>query len=64
VHLSRILCDSGGGFCVWPQVAALVVCFVSASILNVLRSQMKFRLKAAGLPVKWFMMPWDDIRMW
>jgi len=45
-------------------VAALVVCFVSASVLNVLHFQMKFRLNAVGLPVKWFMMPWDDFRMW
>jgi hypothetical protein len=45
-------------------VAALVVCFVSAGILNVLHFRMKFRLKAAELPVKWFMMPWDDFRMW
>lgn len=45
-------------------VAALVVCFVSAGILNVLHFRMKFRLRAAGLPVKWFMMPWDDLRMW
>jgi len=45
-------------------VAALVVCFVSAGILNVLHFQMKLRLNAAGLPVKWLMMPWDDFRMW
>jgi hypothetical protein len=45
-------------------VAAFVVCFVSASILNVLHFQMKFRLRGAGLPVKWVMMPWDDFRMW
>jgi hypothetical protein len=44
--------------------AALVICFASAGILNVLHFQMKFRLKDAGLPVKWFMMPWDDFRMW
>ena len=45
-------------------VAACVVCFVSAGILNFLHFQMKFRLRDAGLPVKWFMMPWDDFRMW
>ena len=45
-------------------VAALVVCFVSAGVLNALHFRMKFRLLAAGLPVKWFMMPWDDFRMW
>jgi hypothetical protein len=45
-------------------IVALVICLVSASILTVLHFQMKFRLEAAGLPVKWFMMPWDDFRMW
>jgi hypothetical protein len=44
--------------------AALVICFVSAGILNVLHFRMKFQLQAAGLPVKWFMMPRDDFRMW
>ena len=45
-------------------VAAIVVCIVSASVGNVLHFQMKFRLVAAGLPVKWFMLPRDDFRMW
>jgi Gpi18-like mannosyltransferase len=45
-------------------VAAFVVCLASASVVNVLHFQMKFRLKAAGLKVKWFMLPWDDFRMW
>lgn len=45
-------------------IIALVVCLVSASILTMLHFQMKFRLESAGLPVKWFMMPWDDFRMW
>jgi hypothetical protein len=45
-------------------IAAIVVCFVSVGVLNVLHFRMKFRLMAAGLPVKWFMMPWDDFRMW
>jgi hypothetical protein len=45
-------------------VAAIVVCIASASIGNVLHFQMKFRLVGAGLPVKWFMMPLDDFRMW
>jgi hypothetical protein len=37
---------------------------VSAGIVTVLHFQMKFRLDAAGLPVKWLMTPWDDFRMW
>jgi hypothetical protein len=45
-------------------IAALVVCVLSASTLTVLHFQMKFRLEAAGLPVKWLMMPSDDFRMW
>jgi|HubBroStandDraft_6_1064221.scaffolds.fasta_scaffold114920_2 hypothetical protein len=45
-------------------IVALVVCLVSASILIVLHFQMKFRLEAVGLPVKWFMMPRGDFRMW
>lgn len=45
-------------------VVALVVCLISASILTVLHFQMKFRLEAVGLPVKWFMTPMDDFRMW
>ena len=45
-------------------IAAFLVCFVSAGILNFLHFQMKFRLRDAGLPVKWLMMPWDDFRMW
>jgi hypothetical protein len=40
------------------------VCFLSASAGTALHFQMKFRLESAGLPVKWFMMPWDDLRMW
>jgi hypothetical protein len=46
------------------SIVLLVICFASAGILTVLYFQMKFRLEAAGLPVKWFMMPWDDFRMW
>jgi len=45
-------------------IASLSVCVLSAGILTVLHFQMKFRLEAAGLPVKWFMMPSDDLRMW
>jgi hypothetical protein len=45
-------------------IVALVICPVSSGILTVLHFQMKFRLETAGLPVKWFMMPWDDLRMW
>ena len=45
-------------------IAALVICFASAGIGTVLHFQMKFRLLSAGLPVVWFMMPWDDFRMW
>lgn len=45
-------------------IVALVICLVSAVIGTVLHFQMKFRLEAAGLPVKWFMMPRDDFRMW
>ena len=45
-------------------IVALVICLVSASILTVLHFQMKFRLEAAGLPVKWLMTPLDDFRMW
>jgi hypothetical protein len=37
-------------------IAAVVVCLLSAGIIIVLHFQMKFRLEAAGLPVKWFMM--------
>jgi hypothetical protein len=43
---------------------ALVICVLSAAIATVLHFQMKFRLVAAGLPVKWLMMPTDDFRMW
>jgi len=46
------------------SIVALLIWFVSAGILTVLHFQMKFRLEAAGLPVKWFMMPSDDFRMW
>lgn len=45
-------------------IAALTVCLLTGSLLTVLHFQMKFRLEAAGLPVKWLMMPWDDLRMW
>jgi hypothetical protein len=45
-------------------IVGLLVCFISAGVLTVLHFQMKFRLEGAGLPVKWFMMPWDDFRMW
>lgn len=45
-------------------IAALVACLASAAIGTVLHFQMKFRLLSAGLPVVWFMMPWDDFRMW
>ncbi len=45
-------------------IVAVVICLVSASIGTVLHFQMKFRLEAAGLPVKWFMTPLDDFRMW
>src|SRR5215469_3080678 len=38
--------------------------FVSAGVGNALHFQMKLRLRAAGFPVVWFMMPWDDFRMW
>jgi hypothetical protein len=45
-------------------ITAIVVCLTSAAIGNALHFQMKFRLRSAGLPVVWFMMPWDDFRMW
>jgi hypothetical protein len=45
-------------------IAALVVCLASAAAGTVMHFQMKFRLLSAGLPVVWFMMPWDDFRMW
>jgi hypothetical protein len=45
-------------------IAGLAVCVLSAGTLTVLHFQMKFRLEAAGLPVKWFMMLSDDFRMW
>jgi len=45
-------------------ILALVLCVVSAIVVNILHFQMKFRLNDAGLPVKWFMMPSDDFRMW
>ena len=45
-------------------IVALVVCLLSAGTIIVLHFQMKFRLETAGLPVKWFMMPQDDFRMW
>ena len=45
-------------------IAALVACLGSAAFGTVLHFQMKFRLLSAGLPVVWFMMPWDDFRMW
>jgi hypothetical protein len=45
------------------SIVALVICFTSAGIGTVLHFQMKVRLEAAGLPVKWFMLPSDDFRM-
>ena len=42
----------------------LFTCLGSAAIVTVLHFQMKFRLNAAALPVKWFMTPIDDWRMW
>jgi len=45
-------------------VAALIVCLISAGILNILRFRMKFRLMAVGLSVEWFMAQWDNPRMW
>ena len=45
-------------------ILALVLCALSATVGNILHFQMKFRLHNAGLPVKWFMMPSDDFRMW
>ena len=44
-------------------IVALVVCLLSAGTNTVLHFQMKFRLEAAGLQVKWFMMPQDDLRI-
>ena len=46
------------------SIVALVICSVSAGIVTALHFQMKFRLEAAGLPVKWMMMLSDDFRMW
>jgi hypothetical protein len=45
-------------------ILALVLCAVSGIVGNILHFRMKFRLNDAGLPVKWFMMPSDDFRMW
>jgi hypothetical protein len=45
-------------------IASLSACVLSAGVLNVLHFRMKFRLEAAGHPVKCFMMPADDLRMW
>lgn len=43
---------------------ALAICVFSAGVLNILHFWMKSKLLAAGLSVKWLMMPWDDFRMW
>ncbi len=44
--------------------SSLLICVVSAAILTVLHFQMKLRLDAARLPVKWFMTIFDDFQMW
>jgi hypothetical protein len=45
-------------------ILALVFCAASAIVGTILHFQMKSRLYDAGLPVRWFMMPSDDFRMW
>jgi len=45
-------------------IASLVLFLLSAGAIIILHFQMKFRLEASGLPVKWFMTPSDDLRMW
>lgn len=43
---------------------SLAVCFSSALLITLLHFWMKIRLLNASLPVKWFMTPADDFRMW
>ncbi len=45
-------------------MVSLFVCLCSGAVLTVLHFQMKLRLEAARLPVKWFMTFGDDLRMW
>ena len=45
-------------------VVLLFVCLCSGVVLTILHFQMKLRLEAARLPVKWFMAFSGDLRMW